>query len=327
MLEWQWPWLALVLPLPWIARRLLRGVSIQPAVIRVPFYDALMRAGATSSSTSLRPLSHAVFALMWLALIGAAARPVWFGEAVNVATSGRDLLLVMDISDSMRIDDMLADDKAITRVDIVKSVASDFVKRRESDRIGLILFGKQAYLQTPLTFDRDSVASQLNEAMPGFAGSSTAIGDAMGLAITLLRDRPAQSQVVILLSDGSNTYGSDPLDAMTVASEAGIKIHTIGIGAEAQRVVNATGQLQDIDPSRDLDEETLRRVAAETGGQYFRARNPRELATIYTTIDDLEPAPVEEYVRPRRTLYHWPLSVALVLYLFSLSRRQGELLS
>jgi len=322
MFDWQWPWIALLLPAPWIARLVLGSVRQHPAVIRVPFFASLTAGRETVNAIPNPYLHHLLFALMWVCLILSAARPVYYGEAENIAVSGRDLLLVIDISDSMRVDDMYIDNTQTSRINVVKSVASHFVERRLSDRIGLILFGRQSYLQTPLTFDRASVTRQLNDALPGFAGSSTAIGDAIGMAIKLLRNRPAKSRVLILLSDGSNTYGSDPLEAMQVAVEAEIKIHTIGFGAETQRVTNAQGQTQDIDPSRDLDEDTLTQLAASTGGRYFRARNAAELAEIYATIDQLEPAPAEEFVRPQRSLYHWPLVAALFCFAVSLLRRE-----
>jgi len=322
MFDWQWPWIALLLPAPWIARLVLRPVRQLPAVIRVPFFARLTTEQDNPGATASSFLHHLLFALMWTCLILSAARPVYYGEAENIAVSGRDLLLVIDISDSMRVDDMYIGDRQTSRIDVVKSVATQFVERRSSDRIGLILFGRQSYLQTPLTFDRASVTRQLNDALPGFAGSSTAIGDAVGMAIKLLRNRPAESRVLILLSDGSNTYGSEPLEAVQVAIEAEIKIHTIGFGAETLRVTNAQGQTEDIDPSRDLDEDTLTQLAGSTGGRYFRARNTAELAEIYATIDQLEPAPAEEFVRPQRSLYHWPLVAALFCFAVSLFRRE-----
>lgn len=322
MLDWQWPWIAVLLPAPWIARAMLSAAENKPEAIRVPFYANLTEQPTVNKTGFTRHLQHLVYILMWLCLIISAARPVYFGEAENIAVSGRDLLLVLDISDSMRVNDMTLNDQPASRIDVLKSVATEFVEQRESDRIGLILFGKQSYLQTPLTFDRLSVAAQLNDAQSGFAGSSTAIGDAIGMAIKLLRDRPSKSRVLILLSDGSNTHGSEPLDAMTVAVEAEIKIHTIGFGAETQSVTNAQGEPKEIDPSRDLDESTLATLAGSTGGEYFRARSSAELAEIYTAIDRLEPAPAEEFVRPQRSLYHWPLAVAVLCFAVTLLARR-----
>ena len=186
----------------------------------------------------------------------------------------------------------------------------------------MVLFGQRAYLQTPLTLDQNAVVVQLTEALPGFAGSSTAIGDAMGMGITLLRDRPSESRVMILLSDGANTFGSEPLDAVQVAMDAKIKIHTIAFGATEQTIINEAGQHLTINPSSDLDTATLSTIATSTGGQYFRAKNPAELESIYRLIDDLEPAPVENLVKPEKSLFHWPLGVALACLLAALHIRQ-----
>ena len=310
MLEWSWPWFVILLPLPWLIRKLLPDYQSRPSALVVPFYDDLASLSENQAGSSYTRI--ALMVLMWCSLLAAVARPIWYGEPVDIATSGRDLMMAIDISDSMRIDDMVVNGSNVMRIDVVKSIAGEFIERRESDRIGLILFGQQAYLQTPLTFDRQSVIAELADALPGFAGSSTAIGDAMGLAVSLLRDRPAESRVLILLSDGSNTFGSDPFSAMQVATEAKIKIHAIGIGADTHTGEYVIGREIEIDPSRDLDEQSLAAIADSTGGRYFRARSVEELSTIYTTIDELEPAPAKEFVRPQRSLYHWPLTVALL---------------
>jgi Ca-activated chloride channel family protein len=318
MLDWHWPWIALALPLPWLARALLASYQSRPQTIRVPFFKALTNSGDHRVSTTVQAV---LVATMWIALLAAAARPVWYGESIDVASSGRDLLMLVDLSDSMRIDDMLLDGQPTQRIDIIKSVAADFIKRRRGDRIGLVLFGQRAYLQTPLTLDHNAVAVQLDEALPGFAGSSTAIGDALGVGIKRLRDRPTDSRVMLLLSDGANTFGSEPLDATQVAVDANIKIHTIAFGATEQTITNEAGQRVTINPSSDLDTDTLESIATVTGGSYFRARNPSELERIYLLIDELEPAPIEDTIRPERSLFHWPLALSMVCLLATLHRR------
>lgn len=293
----------------------------RPAAIRVPFYAELSKISNRTSA----PMGYRVQALltlsMWLLMIMAAARPIWYGEPVSITSSGRDLMLAIDLSDSMRIDDMQIGSAFVTRLDAVKQVAGKFIERRRGDRIGLILFGQRSYLQTPLTLDRRSVVIQLNEALPGFAGSSTAIGDAIGLAIATLRDRPAASRVLVLLTDGANTAGTEPEDAIDIAVESDIRIHTIGVGARSKRIIDVTGGEREIDPSRDLDESTLQYIANTTGGQYFRAHDPQEMESIYALIDALEPAPEEQMLRPQRSLYHWPLALALLCCLLVLLLR------
>ena len=316
MLEWIWIWAFLALPLPIILRLLdNRRASAKPA-LRYPLYNQLVQIqntdGLAVKTTWLKP---ALAALIWALLITALARPTWIGEPVPIPQAGRDLLLAVDISQSMREEDMQVGGRYVSRVDAVKAVVGSFVQRREGDRLGLILFGQQGYLQTPLTFDRDTVEAQLLEAQLGFAGNATAIGDAIGLAVKRLRDRPAESRVVILLTDGANTAGSDPSEGAAVAAEAGIRIHTIGIGAESVTTNSFFGLTSQRNPSADLDETTLTNIAETTGGQYFRARNPEELDRIYRALDQLEPVPEDVTFRPQKSLFHWPLSVSLGLAL------------
>jgi Ca-activated chloride channel family protein len=310
MLDWVWPWAFTLLPLPLLARYLMRPATDNTLSLRVPFYDSL------NTGQIARPRrdwqSPLLASIVWLGLVAACARPVWYGAVREMPTGGRDLLLAIDLSDSMRIQDMRDATRLVTRMEAIKRVAAEFIERRRGDRLGLILFGQRSYLQTPLTFDRRSVALQLSETLPGFAGSSTAIGDAIGQAIVQLRDRPAESRVLVLMTDGSNTFGSEPLAAGAIAKEAGIRIHTIGVGAQTLRVVDVEGREQEIDPSRDLDENTLQQIAEMTGGQYFRARDPAEMASIYAAVDELEPTPEPRLIRPQMSLFHWPLGVALL---------------
>jgi len=304
---------------PVLVRRWLPAVQRRPQALRVPFYVSLIDAGRITRPGGPIVTSRWLAISAWAFLVIAAARPVYFGEPVAVTNSGRDLLLAVDISDSMKIDDMLAEtvsgeENKITRLEATKQVAADFIQRRDSDRVGLILFGQRSYLQTPLTFDRDTVVIQLNEALAGFAGSSTAIGDAIGLAVSTLRDRPAPSRVLVLLTDGANTAGSDPMEALEIAIEADVRIHTIGIGADVTRVVDGAGRVREIDPSKDLDEQSLRIIAGRSGGEYFRARDPQQMAEIYLAIDQLEPTPEQTTLRPQKSLFHWPLAIALAIY-------------
>ena len=207
--------------------------------------------------------------------------------------------------------------RQVNRLVAVKSVVSDFVVERKGDRLGLILFGEKAYLQTPLTFDRLTMQTLLNEAQIGFAGSNgTAIGDAIGLAVKRLQERPENHRVVILLTDGaSNAGGLDPLKAADLARRAKVKIYTIGIGAEVQETWGLFGK-RVTNPSADLDEAALTQIAQTTGGQFFRATNPKELQAIYTELNRLEPIEqAAETLRPIATLFHWPLGLAFVLSL------------
>ncbi len=312
MLSWQWPALFALLPIPLIVRWLTRGDDASSSAIQVPFFDALQNLEQSQVSPQASNWLKALLLwLLWASLVTAVAGPTWVGEPVNLPQERRDLMLAVDISGSMEQQDMLINSRYTDRITAVKAVVGEFVEKRASDRLGLILFGQQAYLQTPLTFDSKTVNQQLQEAQIGFAGNNTAIGDAIGLAIKRLRGRPAESRVLILLTDGANTAGTEPLQAAAIAAEAEIRIHTVGVGADEMITRSLFGRNQRVNPSRDLDEVTLKAIAEQTGGQYFRARDPKELQKIYAEIDRLEPIPEEQTFRPTRSLLHWPLSAAL----------------
>lgn len=314
MFSLQLPWLLLAAPLPWLVYRLWRPLTVQEAALKVPFFTRLTALGAGEMGSAGRGLlPRLLLVLIWLAVLLAAARPVWQGEPVALPASGRDLLLAVDISGSMETPDMEVQGRRLQRVEVLKYVVSDFIERRKHDRIGLILFGTQAYLQAPLTFDRHSVATYLKEAQLGFAGQQTAIGDAIGLAIKRLRSRPESSRVLILLTDGANTAGRiRPRQAAEMAAKAGVKIYTVGLGAEEMIEQTFLGRRR-VNPSADLDEDTLRFIADTTGGAYFRARNPEELIQIYSQLDQLEPIEQDaQTYRPIRALFHWPLAAALL---------------
>lgn len=321
MLEFLWPWIAALLPLPLLARRLLTPAPReQQAALRIPFFRRWQSLATQSGNTGgqrgrLRAL---LLWLCWALLLLALSRPMWIGEPLRLPNSGRDLMLAVDISGSMRVEDMVVADTRVRRIDAVKAVARDFISRRNGDRIGLILFGSNAYVQSPLSFDTATVERFLSEAQIGFAGQETAIGDAIGLAVKRLRDRPAESRVLIVLTDGQDTASTvDPLEAAALAESLAIRIHTIGIGADSMTVPGVLGSRfgsRQVNPSADLDEDTMRAIAERTGGRYFRARDPQDLVQIYRTIDRLEPVEVNTATyRPRRSLLHLPLLAALAL--------------
>jgi len=328
MLSWQWPFLFWFAPLPLIVRWILPARDATDGAIRVPFYGLLRDLDDSAQHRSSGGWLIALLIwLVWLSLLSAGARPTWVGDAVSVPQDRRDLMLAVDISLSMRETDMLVQQQFTDRLSAVKVVVGQFIKQRTGDRIGLILFGQQAYLQTPLTFDSNTVRQQLEEAQLGFAGNATAIGDTIGLATKKLRDRPSDSRVLILLTDGANTAGTSPAKAASIAAEAGIRIHTIGIGADVRQVKDIFGRTRTRKTNTDLDEKTLQSIAQKTGGQYFRAHNPQELQNIYAELDRLEPIPVDQTFRPTRSLSHWPIGLALGLsgLLALLAARRGGL--
>lgn len=314
-IEFVWPWAFAALPLPLLVAWLMpRAADNTGAALRLPFYAALSASAVVRQSAPSR-LRLLLATLAWVLLVIAAARPQYLGEPVHLPVSGRDLLLAVDISGSMETEDMITGGRVTSRLVAVKRVASDFIERRKGDRIGLILFGDQAYLQTPLTFDRKTVKTQLMEAAIGLAGQRTAIGDAIGLAIKRLRDQPEGNRVLVLLTDGANTAGTiAPLKAADIAAQQGVKIYTIGVGADEMVVQGLFGRQRIA--NTELDEDTLRAIASKTGGRYFRARDTRGLEAVYELLDKLEPVSQDEEVfRPRHELYVWPLAAALLLSL------------
>lgn len=325
MLTLAWPWLVLLLPLPWLLRRGLPPATAGTAMaLKVP--PALVRAAqpASPSRFSGRRAALGLAALAWGLLVLAACRPQWVGEPVSLPVSGRDLLLAVDLSGSMEMQDFQLGGRWVDRLTATKAVAGEFIERRRGDRLGLILFGRQAYLQAPLTFDRATVQVLLQEAAIGLAGQETAIGDAIGLGIKRLRESDGDSKVLILLTDGANTAGKvTPLKAAELAREAGLKIYTIGIGADEVWRQTIWGQPRvRINPSLELDEETLQRIADTTGGVYFRARDLNELQNIYARLDEMEPVERERrQYRPRQEWFHWPLGGALLLTMLGLAWR------
>ncbi len=315
MIQFEWLWAFAALPLPLLLRFILPAAkSRQDAALRVPFIEDFQGISTTMVASKQRRWPLLLASLAWLCLVVAAARPQWIGEPIELPTSGRDLMLAVDLSGSMDTRDFQIKGEMVNRLQATQVIAGEFIKRRVGDRVGLILFGEQAYLQTPLTFDRDTVRILLYEAAIGLAGKATAIGDAIGLMVKRLADEEEIQQVMILLTDGANTAGEvAPVKAAELAAGKGLKIYTIGIGADEMLVRSLFGT-QRVNPSADLDENTLTAIAEKTGGKYFRARDSEELLKIYDLIDKLEPTEQEaKLFRPMRALYVYPLATAMAL--------------
>ena len=316
MLHFELPWILALLPLPWLLRYLLPiAAGAAGASLRVPElhdFEVLAARGGRAQPSSSRLL---LAALIWLLLVASAARPEWLGEAIELPINGRDLMIAVDLSESMHESDFVLNSQPVDRLTACKAVAREFISRRIGDRIGLILFGQQAYLQVPLTFDHQTVQQLLDEAVIGIAGRQTAIGDALGLAVKRLRAQKTRHKVLILMTDGRNTAGAiEPLRAAELAHDAGLTVHTIGIGADEAMQRGFFGSVR-INPSQDLDEDSLRAIAKKTGGRYFRARDASEFEKIYQEIDKLEPVEHDgSHFRPTTALFYWPLAAALGLY-------------
>ena len=315
-IEIAWPWLAVLLPLPWVARYLLPATRSTAGALRLP--DPAFFPAASPRADGANPLAIVLAGFCWLLLVAAATRPQVLGDELNAPATGRNLMLAIDLSGSMDVNDFSYQGRRANRLQVTKRVASKFIERRAGDRLGLILFGERAYLQVPLTFDRKTVQALLQESEVRLAGEKTAIGDAIGLAVKRLRavEADAGSKVLVLLTDGANTAGNiEPRKAAELAAANELKIYTIGIGAERMDIASSlTGRIQRLNPSTDLDEDTLRAIADMTGGTYFRATDTRSLEAIYAELDALEPAASDEQgFRPVVDLYYWPLGASLTL--------------
>ena len=322
MIHIAWPLMILFLPLPWLLRRFMPEALLQGSALFMPFAAAVSMERAPVINVNSRTRS-VLFVLVWLLLVAAAMRPQWLDDPLPVPTTGRRLLLAVDVSGSMATPDMAGN---ASRLAVVQKVAGDFIQQRKGDQVGLILFGTQPYLQAPLTADLDTVSQFLQETVVGVAGPQTAIGDAIGLALKRLlseqgddasnrKDQPPGNKknkgemVLILLTDGGNNAGlMEPLAAAKMAAGAELRIYTIGVGAAVQQgFFGGSGNM-------DLDEGTLKAIAKITGGEYFRATDATALQKIYARIDKLEPsAGQEQWYRPHSEWYIWPLAVALLL--------------
>ncbi len=313
-----WPWMALVVIAPLLVRWWLPPSHRSSGALKVPD-EALLPQQRSVGTAKLKFRFTSFLALcVWLLVVAAACRPQIAGEALPSPISGRNLMLAVDLSGSMEVDDFELAGQRVNRLDATKAVAGAFIERRVGDRIGLILFGQQAYLQAPLTFDRVTLKTFLLESSIGLAGEKTAIGDAIGMAVKRLREAEVEGeqQVLILLTDGANTAGNiRPLKAAELAAAANLKVYTVGIGAESMEISSIfNGRRQTVNPSTDLDERTLIAIAEQTGGRYFRATDTASLTDIYVELDKLEPVPEEIFdAQPMIDLYFWPLALAVLL--------------
>lgn len=300
MFELANPFWLLLLPLPFLIQR-MKGEEQTQAALRVPFYQQVESLQSTAAFSRGSTAKKILLWLIWIFAVLAAANPQWVGEPVKMKQEGRDLLLAVDISGSMREPDMVYQQYRVTRLMAVKKVVGDFVARRNADRLGLVLFGSNAYLQAPLTFDTNTVQQMLLESEVGMAGEATAIGDAIALGIKRLKDYPDNKRVMILLTDGQNTSGDiTPQQAADLAVTAKTKIYTIAFSPY----------------DREVDSVAMQEIAQKTGGEFFRARSLKELDEIHHQLDKLEPSESdEETFRPIKQLFYWPLAIAFLLSL------------
>jgi Ca-activated chloride channel family protein len=311
VLQFEYPWFflfLLVLPLVWW---LSPPYKEQREALQIPYLQRLAdltRQEPSKAAVVLRRHRPLLFLLplWWLLLVTALARPVWVADPIEKTESTRDLMLLVDLSGSMETEDFKdPQGNRISRLDAVKMVLSDFVERRKSDRLGLIVFGNEPYLQVPFTRDHDVVQTLLGQTRTKMAGMQTAIGDAIGLAIKLFESSKSEHRTVVLLTDGNDTGSKvPPRKAAEIASQRGITIHTVAVGDP-----KAAGE-------EKMDVEALQAISKATKGSFFRADDRVQLDTIYRRLDEIEPERIKAIsYRPRYPLFQWPVGVFLVTFL------------
>ena len=315
MFELTYFWVFLLLPLPVAFRYLLKARKKIFTQIWLPLAQGLVEDEALSGE---RKLSLLLPWFAWIFLVLALTRPTFYDEPIRLQKQSRDMILSLDLSGSMKEVDMPLNGKTTDRLTLVKHILKPFIKTRQGDRLGLILFADHAYLQTPLTFDLKTIQQMIDESVIGLAGRKTAIGESIGLAIKRFVENENDQRVLILMSDGANNSGViNPIEAAEQAVKNKITIHTIGIGADSMVRRGVFGSRK-VNPSRELDEKTLQEIATITGGKYFRARSQNDLESIYDAINELEP--MNSYsleFRPEQNLFYWPLSISIFsLFIF-----------
>ncbi|MGB0937072.1 MAG: vWA domain-containing protein [Colwellia sp.] len=307
------PYALLLLPLPFLFYWLPKKKNIkQHAALRVPVLFSNEQQLTHNAPQKKLPLF--LLSTCWALMVLASSQPQYLGEAIDIPTKGREMMIAVDLSGSMQIEDMTLNGNMVNRLDMLKNVLGKFIERRVGDRLGLILFADDAYMQTPMTFDRNTVKQMLDESVLGLVGKKTAIGDAIGLAVKRFDEKEESNKVLLLLTDGQNTSGKiTPEQALELAVAKNVTIYTIGIGAEVMLQQSLFGTRR-VNPSADLDDRSLSNIAKQTGGQYFRAKDGQSMEAIYDLLDKLEPIEQDQQqMRPLTALFYWPLALALMI--------------
>jgi Ca-activated chloride channel family protein len=313
MLEFAHPWALLLTPLPLLVWWLAPPQRERVSAMRVPFFEQIAAAAGSEARVGAvvmrrRWLQMAVAILVWLLLVTAIAKPEWVGEPIVRTEAARDIMLALDLSGSMDYVDFPDEEGAdVSRFAAVQRVVEGFVAERESDRIGLIVFGTKAYLQLPFTRDLETAGALVDLMEVGMAGPKTALGDSIGLAINSFENSEVDDRLLILLTDGNDTASKmTPINAADIAKLNGVEIYTIGIGS-----TEATGEDR-------VDFDMLAAIAARTGGEFFNAENEAALDAVYRRIDETAAADVRtQSWRPRESLLHWPAGLAVILALLA----------
>jgi Ca-activated chloride channel family protein len=305
MINFAWPWFICLLPLPLLFFWLIKPKKNQHIIINASTLPYLAK--KISGTNKHHRYSKILLIVGWCLFIVTMSRPQWLDAPIVQSLPSRDLLLAVDVSYSMQIKDMTLSGQSVERLDVVKSYLQSFIKQRQGDRVGIILFADHAYLMVPFTQDLKAIGHLINEVDIGLAGTFTAIGESITLAIKRTLHEPFNNKTLILLSDGRDTVNTiSPLDAAALAKASGLKIYTVGIGADPSETESQS----------DLDEDTLEKIAQITGGQYFRARSEQDLSEIYQQINLIEPLSLKTVsYQPYTELFIWPLFCLLLVIL------------
>ncbi len=328
MFEFHWPWAAVLLPLPLLLRYAWprrpdqadeEHLEGQRQTLLHPRLDALQAAYPMR-----RPrlaiggwVHRSLLALLWIGLVAALMRPQWLTPFTEISSPGYDLMLAVDASHSMDALDFTVQGRQVTRMQVVKGVMGRFIEQREGDRIGLIIFGSQSFVLSPLTLDRHAVQQLLDGVVASIAGQGTALGDAIALGVKKLRERPPQSRVLILIADGDNSAGGfAPIEAARLARVAGVRIYVIGVGSTQEQIpITEDGVIKYRD-DLTMNEATLEEIATLTGGAYFRATDTRALEEISTRVGQLEKTEAQARTAfIAAPLFRWPLGLAMAALL------------
>ncbi len=327
-MEFLWPVVFLFFPLPlvfrWLFQPDLSAQQTRIQALRVPFFQQIrpfVFTGKAPHHSSAKWLLTA----FWVCCLLSAARPVWYGQAETITQNVRNIVLALDASGSMQEQDFDIQNNPVSRLSLVKLLVDDFLQKRQGDEVSLVIFGSEAYTYTPLTYDMKTLRQLLSEIDVGIAGEMTAIGDALALSVANAGKVPAESRIVILLSDGTVNAGVVSVkEAVKMAQKAGVKVYTIGVGSSPLMMQSFMGFRQLVNPAADLDEQTLTEIAEQTGGKYFRAKTSQDLKEIYETINELEPVQNDGILfRLRTELFYIPLLMAFLFLTLAVLQRRG----
>ncbi len=306
--EIAYKWVFLLFPLPFLLYWILPAMRKRRAALIAPFFERAatvshQRPRKSAWITKKNIFSWITLILCWACLLAAASSPRYVGQPAKKTKTVRNFLIVADISFSMETTDWVVNGRRMSRWDAIKSIMKDFVQNRQSDQVGLVMFGTNAYLQAPLTTDLQAINWLMDQTEVGMAGQMTSIGDAIAFSTNVLKADTIKQKIMLLMTDGIDAGENIlPLDAAQQAKRDSITIFTLGIG-------KAKGM-----GGYDLDEKTLKEIANATGGKYFNAMNEGQLKNVYATLDKLEPVKYdEETYKPVELLYYYPLAAAAIL--------------